>query len=142
MRFWDSSALVPLMVDEPMTEQMRALMTGDADAAVWMFTSVELLSAIGRLDRQAEGLDDLIATIRAEIHGRDAQWTLVTHVEAVRRRAERLVGVHPLSAADAMQLAAAQVTSGDRPDTLTFVTLDKVLAKAARLEGFRVVPAL
>jgi predicted nucleic acid-binding protein len=130
------------MVDEPMTEQMRALMTGDADAAVWMFTSVELLSAIGRLDRQAEGLDDLIATIRAEIHGRDAQWTLVTHVEAVRRRAERLVGVHPLSAADAMQLAAAQVTSGDRPDTLTFVTLDKVLAKAARLEGFRVVPAL
>jgi hypothetical protein len=41
-----------------------------------------------------------------------------------------------------MQLAAAQVTSGDRPDTLTFVTLDKVLAKAARLEGFRVVPAL
>jgi hypothetical protein len=31
------------------------------------------------------------------------------------------------------------VASGDRPDTLELVTLDTVLARAARLEGFPVI---
>jgi predicted nucleic acid-binding protein len=139
VKFWDSSALVPLFVDEPTTDSIRALMAEDTEVAVWLFTVVELLSAIGRLDRQSTGLDDLIAGVRTDIRDREAEWTLVTHVEAVRRRAERLVGLHPLTAADAMQLAAAQVLSNDRPDTLPFVTLDTVLARAARLEGFRVL---
>ena len=141
MRFWDSSAVVPLIIDEPTTEPLRVLVSDDPDVAVWMFTSVEILSAIGRLDRGSEGLDDLIAEMRTGVLGRYPYWTLVTQVDAVRRRAERLVGIHPLAAADAMQLAAAQVASQDRPETLPFVTLDKVLAKAARLEGFRVLPA-
>jgi predicted nucleic acid-binding protein len=139
VKFWDSSALMPLFVDEPTTDPMRALMAEDTEVAVWLFTVVELLSAIGRLDRQSTGLDDLIAGVRTDIRDREAEWTLVTHVEAVRRRAERLVGLHPLTAADAMQLSAAQVLSNDRPDTLPFVTLDTVLARAARLEGFRVL---
>ena len=141
MRFWDSSALVPLIVDEPMTGRLRLLVSEDSDLAVWMFTSVEVLSAIGRLGRGSDGLDDLIADIRAGVLERHRQWTLVTQADAVRRRAERLVGIHPLATADALQLAAAQVASQDRPDTLPFVTLDKGLARAARLEGFRVLPA-
>jgi predicted nucleic acid-binding protein len=59
----------------------------------------------------------------------------------VRRRAERLAAVHPLTAADALQLAAALVASGDRPETLDFVTLDSRLAAAAQIEGFRVIGA-
>ena len=141
MRFWDSSAFVPLIIDEATTERLRAVMSEDTDIAVWMLTSVELLSAIGRLDRLSDGLDDLIAGMRIEALGRYRQLTLVTEVDAVRRRAERLVGIHPLTAADALQLAAAQVASQDRPDTLEFVTLDSRLAKAARLEGFRVLPS-
>lgn len=62
----------------------------------------------------------------------------MTHVEGVRRRAERLVGIHPLGAADAMQLGAALLASGDQPETLD-VTLDHVLARSAQLEGFRVI---
>jgi predicted nucleic acid-binding protein len=60
-------------------------------------------------------------------------------VEGVRRRAERLVGVHPLTAADAMQLGAALLASGDRPETLVLVTLDRQLARCAQLEGFHVM---
>jgi predicted nucleic acid-binding protein len=141
VKFWDSSALVPLIVDGPTTGEIRQLVSDDGDLVVWMFSSVEVLSAIGRLDRGSKGLDDLIASIRAGVADQQRHWTLVTQGEAVRRRAERLVGIHPLAAADAMQLAAAQVASQDRPETLPFVTLDKVLAKAARLEGFRVLPA-
>jgi uncharacterized protein len=47
--------------------------------------------------------------------------------------------VHPLRAADALQLAAAYAGSDRRPTSLEFVTLDERLADVARKEGFSVV---
>jgi predicted nucleic acid-binding protein len=141
VRFWDSSALVPLHVDEPATVALRRLLRDDPVVIVWMLSSVEVLSAMARLRRHSTGLDDLLHAARLEVLARWSQWSPVTHAEAVRRRAERLVAVHPLAAADAMQLAAARVASGDRPETLDFVTLDRRLATAAELEGFRVITA-
>ncbi len=35
MRFWDTSALLPLFVDEPATESCLALMTSDPSVIVW-----------------------------------------------------------------------------------------------------------
>ncbi len=139
MKFWDSSALVPLHVDEPATPRFRALLRDDPHVLVWMMSSVEILSAIARLRRNSVGLDDLLHSARLDVLARRSQWSQITHAEAVRKRAERLVALHPLAAADAMQLAAALVASGDRPDTLEFVTLDRRLATAAELEGFRVI---
>jgi hypothetical protein len=139
VKFWDSSAIVPLHVDEPATERLRQLLRSDPNVVVWMLSSVEVLSAIARHRRRSKWADDLLHAARLEVLERWPQWSAVTHVEAVRRRAERLVAVHPLTAADALQLAAALVASGDRPDTLDFVTLDARLATAARIEGFRVI---
>lgn len=140
MKFWDTSALVPLVVDEPVTPEMRALLRRDREVIVWMFTSVELLSTLGRLGRHSTGLADLLPGVRLSAMDLFQRWASVTHIEGVRRRAERLVGVHPLSAADAMQLGAALMAAGDRPETLDIVTLDRNLARAAQLEGFRVLP--
>jgi predicted nucleic acid-binding protein len=140
VKFWDTSALVPLVIDEPVTPQMRALLRRDRDVIVWMLTSVELLSTLGRLGRLSTGLADLLPGVRLSAMDLFQRWASVTHVEGVRRRAERLVGVHPLSAADAMQLGAALMAAGDRPETLDIVTLDRNLARAAQLEGFRVLP--
>lgn len=139
MKFWDTSALVPLVVDEPATTTVRQILSRDHDLVVWMLTSVELLSAFGRLGRQATGLEDVVPGLRADAIGLVARCATVTDIDGVRRRAERLVGVHPLAAADAMQLAAALVASGDRPERLEFVTLDTQLARCAQLEGFRVL---
>lgn len=139
MRFWDTSALVPLVFDEPATEAMTALVAEDPDVVVWMFTSVELLSMIARIERSSAGLDDLLSGVRRDALERVRRCYNVTMVDTVRQRAERLVGVHALSAADALQLAAALIVSREQPETLEFVTLDKVLARAARLEGFPVV---
>jgi hypothetical protein len=47
--------------------------------------------------------------------------------------------VHPLPAADSVQLAAAVVAAEMRPTALEFVTADRRLADAARKEGFTVV---
>jgi predicted nucleic acid-binding protein len=53
--------------------------------------------------------------------------------------ATRLLRVHPLRAADALQLAAAIIAAEDDPRSLPFVTLDDRLALAAEREGFPVV---
>ena len=139
MTFWDSSALVPLYIDEPATDRLRKLAQRDPEIVVWMLSSVEVLSAIARHRRRSKGADDLLHQARLEVLERWSRWPAVTDAEAVRRRAERLVGVHALAAADALQLAAALVVSGDQPETLDFVTLDSRLATAAQLEGFRVL---
>jgi len=139
VRFWDSSALVPLVLDEPASAEMRRLMREDGDAIVWMLASVEVLSALARLERSSRELDDLLGGVRRDALDRVRRCHAVTMVDAVRQRAERLVSVHALTAADALQLAAALVASREQPETLEFVTLDKVLARAARLEGFPVV---
>jgi predicted nucleic acid-binding protein len=140
VKFWDSSALVPLIVDEPASAELGRFLVDDPDFLVWTLTSVELLSMLGRLGRVASGLDDLIPGLRSDALGLLDRAIIVSDVDGVRRRAERLVGVHPLAAADAMQLGAAIIASGDRPKTLPFITMDRQLARCAQLEGFQVSP--
>jgi predicted nucleic acid-binding protein len=143
VKFWDTSALVPLLVDEETTTEVRQLFVRDPDVVIWLLTSVELLSAIGRLGRRAAGIDDLVPALRSEAVELVSRCVVVSEVDGVRRRAERLVGVHPIAAADAMQIGAALVACEDRPERLEIVTLDAQLARCAQLEGFRVIaPAL
>jgi predicted nucleic acid-binding protein len=139
VKFWDTSAIVPLLIDEPATEAMRGVLARDPDAIVWMLTSVELLSVLGRLGRMTDELADILPAARLDALDLFKRCMAVTHIESVQRRAERLVGVHPLAAADAMQLGAALIAAGDRPETLDFVTLDQQLARCAQLEGFRTI---
>ena len=49
---------------------------------------------------------------------------------------KRLLSVHDLRAADALQLAAAFFVAEARPSTLEFVCLDDPPLAAARREGF------
>ena len=68
-----------------------------------------------------------------------AIWQEVEAGDLVRETAIRLLRVHPLRAADSLQLAAAFVAAEGRPSTLEFVTLDDRLALAAQREGFVVI---
>lgn len=58
--------------------------------------------------------------------------------DLLREWAVRLVRVHPLRAAAAMQLAAAIVAAEMRPSGLEFVTAERRLAEATAREGFLV----
>jgi hypothetical protein len=138
VKFWDTSALVPLLVDEPTTGSAHDLLVRDSSVVIWMLTSVELLSTIGRLGRQAAGLDDLLPSLRSAATDLVSRCAIVTEIDGARRRAERLVGVHAVAAADALQVGAALVACEDHPERLDFVTLDTQLARCAQLEGFRV----
>ena len=66
-------------------------------------------------------------------------WHEVDPSDSVREAAVRFLRVHPLRAADAVQLAAAYIAAERRPSSLELVTLDNRLAMAARKEGFAVI---
>ena len=69
-------------------------------------------------------------------------WTLVsTDVERTKALARRLLRVHTLRAADALQLAAALAWADGHPEGLVLHTFDRRLGEAAEREGFRVIPA-
>ena len=73
--------------------------------------------------------------------------TFVEHTDTLspsdelRRRAARLLAVHPLRAADALQLAAALLWCEEQPHGEGLVSLDAKLRDAAAKEGFSVLPA-
>lgn len=139
MRFWDTSALLPTIVDETSTSACEALLASDPIVLVWEATQIELLSVVSRLRRESDGLEDLCSSIRADVFARWATWSRVADWPKVALRAQRVVSLHPLKAADSLQLAAALVACEDQPHTLPFVTRDRALAKAAQLEGFPVL---
>jgi uncharacterized protein len=138
MRFWDSSAIVPLIVEEATSGACRSLLRTDRAIAVWALSRVEVLSAIWRAVRAGDL--DRAAAIQAgkRLNALSAAWTEVDGFDVVRSRAERLVAVHPLRAADALQMAAALVLSRERA-RWPFVTGDRQLASVAELEGFDVI---
>ena len=65
-----------------------------------------------------------------------AGWHEIDPSDEIRVTAVRFLRVHPLRAADALQLAAAFAAAERRPASLEIVTLDDRLANAARKEGF------
>lgn len=139
MKFWDSSALLPLLVRETTTAAITAVMSRDSSVLVWWATEIECASALARLEREG-ALGEAAATTSFErLRQLSAGWQEVDASDAVRETAVRLLRVHPLRAADATQLAAAFVAAERRPASLEFVTLDLRLAAAARKEGFPLV---
>ena len=139
MRFWDSSALVPLVVKEASTQTARRLLDEDASVTVWWATLVECASAISRRERLGASQIS-IAEVSHDLSALAAGWVEIPATERLRGLALRVIRTHDLHAADALQLAAAVVASEERPATLDLVTLDDRLALAARREGFTVLP--
>ena len=139
MKFWDASAIVPLLVAEAATRFLQELAKRDADMLAWWGSQVECASALARLER-ADHLDRRGAALAFDRLKQVADgWHEIEPGEFVRQNAIRFLRVHPLRAADALQLAAAFVAAERRPASLEVVTLDDRLADAARKEGFALI---
>ena len=139
MRYWDASALVPLIVAESDSERVRGWLAEDDHVVTWVWTRTEVTSAIERrtreglvLRRQRRELLDRLGTLADG-------WDEVTDVLAVRSRAEALLARHPLRAADAGQLGAALLVQEQLAGPLTFVCRDQRLLTAADVEGLRLL---
>ena len=139
MKFWDSSALVPLCVEEPATTRVVALVKDDPAVMVWWSTPVECASALARLEREGRLDSPNAARAFARLDGFATSWMVIEPLDEIREVARLLLRVHLLGTADALQLAAAFIAAERRPPTLTVVTLDERVAAAGRKEGFAVV---
>jgi len=140
MKFWDSSAVVPLLVREPTSEQIEAVLRLDPEIVLWWATPVECASALMRVHREGDLTSSGLHRAQALLESLRERAYEIQPVEEVRARAQRLLAVHRLRAADSLQLAAALVWCRERPQGVRFVCLDDRLRGAAVLEGFLVVP--
>jgi predicted nucleic acid-binding protein len=139
MRFWDSSALVPLVVTQAASPTIDQWFSEDNHIAAWTLTPVELVSALMRLVREGAMKEEEASEAESRVDELLKASHVVIDVEAVKSQSRRLLRLHPLRVADAMQLGAAWEWAAGRPTGRVFHTLDGRLALAARREGFRVI---
>jgi predicted nucleic acid-binding protein len=139
MKFWDASAIVPLLLAEDLREALLVELERDSRMFVWWGTPVECVSAVSRREREgALSLADATTALE-RLRALSDSWYEVLPSDAIRNTAQRLLRVHPLRAADSLQLAAALVAAEGNPVRLPFVCLDDRLAEAAQREGFGLV---
>jgi uncharacterized protein len=136
VKFWDGSAVVPLLVPEVMSVSVQRLYEDDPVVAAWWATEIECTSAIARRQRLGQLPEDVAAEAFVRLKALREGWHEVEPGEELRESAKRLLRVHDLRTADALQLAAAVYVAETRPSTLEFVSLDDRLLAAARREGF------
>lgn len=140
MRYWDTSALAPLFVEQERSDELRSWLVEDSDVVMWTLTEVELRSALTRLGREGRLSSKEVQDASRRVEEFRSRVHVVSLESGVKSRAKRLLGVHTLRAADALQLAAALVSCSDEPSGYELITLDARLVDAARREGFHVRP--
>ncbi len=140
MSFWDSSAIVALLVHEPASHAVDRLMRAEHSPVVWWGSLVECSSALERR-RRAGQLTHTDLHHSGQLLGHLATaWSEIQPTDLLRGRALRLLSSHDLRAADALQLAAALVWAEEQPSGRVFICLDGRLREAATQNGFLVLP--
>lgn len=136
MRFWDSSAILPLLVEETSTPSALSFYTSNPEIVAWWGTPFECASALAKLEREAKLDSAGVTQALSQMAKLQAAWHEVQPLDSVRQVAQRLLRLHPLRAADSLQLAAALLACEHRPQGWQFVCLDARLSLAAEREGF------
>jgi hypothetical protein len=141
VKFWDTSAIVPLLVIEPSTGSAKSILTGDSSIVVWWGTRTECVSALNRQVRDGILRKEDERQAHHVLHQLARACSEVQPSELLRVTAERLLAVHVLRAADAFQLAAALHWCQQKPLGRDLVSFDARLRDAAYKEGFTILPA-
>ncbi len=140
MKFWDSSAVLPLALQDPASGRIEPLLREDGEIVLWWGTPVECASALSRANEDRKLTPSSYRRAQAVLEELRAHAFEVQPLEEVRARALRVLDVHSLSHMEAFQLAAALVWCRERTRGVGFVSLDEQLRDAAVREGFHVLP--
>ncbi len=141
MTFWDTSALLALAIDDPRRSFAVRMLQTDDRMAVWWGASVEYVSAVARRERDGSLSSTEVTEALARLAALSQVWYEVQPSRQLRMSAHRLLRVHPLRAADSLQLAAAIAVAEGDPSDIGFVCFDARLTSAAAREGFAVLTA-
>jgi uncharacterized protein len=140
MKFWDSSAIVPLCIDEPNSDIAVKILSEDIAMAVWWGSFIECYSSFARIRRDGILSLEEEGQVRRTLSVLSLAWIEIEPSEDIKNIAARLLLNHPLRAADTLQLAAAIVWADKSVNDHPFVCLDAKLREAAIREGFLVLP--
>ena len=138
--FWDSSALVAALLNEPRPHALTDAFDGDPVPVIWWGTPLECVAAVLRAVREKRISREDAAEAIERLRDARTQVREIAPLEPVRVRATRLLYGHQLRTADSLQLAASLVWCEEQPASETFVCLDERLREAARREGFALLP--
>jgi predicted nucleic acid-binding protein len=141
VRFWDTSAVVPLLIREEHSPRVADWLHADDVMVLWTLTPVEVVSALRRLLREGGLREDAAHLAELRLNELIERSHVVIDIDAVKSLATRLLRLHALRAADALQLGAALHWTEGHPQGRTLLTFDERLAQAAVREGF-LVPAV
>lgn len=136
--FWDTSAVVPLCLQQKSSSFAHQLL-GQFGMAVWWATRVEARSALARELRNGflSATQHKEAVLKLEKLRED--WREIAPDENLRYFAENLPERFPLRAGDALQLAASYMWTLQNPFGRPFIAGDRRLLDAAEQLGFRII---
>jgi len=133
--FWDSSALIPLCVQQLQTQKSEALFANHA-VTVWWSTQIEIISGLTRLLRMREIDGTEFVEGKQVARAVAMTWSAIDPSAHIEREARALLELYPLRAADALQLAAALAWCEGKPKGKVFLSFDQRLSDAAGQAGF------
>ena len=139
MRYWDSSALVPLVVEEPGSAAVVATLDEDPFVLTSTYATIEIASALWRRRHNGEMTFEEHLTADRILADLSQTWIELPVSHQVIRGSVEVLSRHRLRSGDALQLATA-IESARSHEDITFVTLDEDLASAAQSEGFPTLP--
>ena len=138
MKFWDSSAIVPLLVVQERSKDVQQLLKEDRLMVVCAIAVFECYGALTRLLREGFLVRDSFSMAVLKLDKLIAAWKTVELGGALTEEVKRVLRVYPLRTADSIQLASAIISCEKQPSTGEFVCLDDKLAGCAEKEGFEV----
>lgn len=140
MRFWDSSAIVCLLIEQELTQKAKELIQDKNESMiVWWGTIAECYSAICRLEREGSIGSEIFDQAHLSLNELSKIWHEIQPSKILRDKAMRLMRLHPLRTADSFQLAAALIATEDLSIPISFVCFDTKLKDAAKRQGFEVL---
>lgn len=140
--YFDTSALLKLLVDEPDAETIRTLYRDARVVCTHAIAYVEVLAGLGKAERMGRIPEELMPRLLEQV---DRLWTQIDVVqmdEMMSRRAGQLALRHDLRAFDAVHLAAAEQAFGvvGRRSRYRLVATDKRMRAGARALGIEIAP--
>ena len=136
--FWDSSAVVPLLVRDSFTTRSREILRRYPEVASWWNMPVEAHSALVRLFTEKRITGETLDAALSHLQEFRARCKEIQPLDRVRDVAEECLDRFQIRSADALQLAAALIWCRHAPRNRPFVCYDSRLSAAARQCGFDV----
>ena len=131
LQFWDTSALIPLVFDEPRTRDSCWIHEQDSHRMAWDWMVVEAHAVLHRRKATPDQFA-MLGSLMKEFTFFSLQLDI-----AVRSAILKLLQAHHLRSADAGHLYFLKQVK-KLPGKLEFVCYDQELVRAAKKEGIRV----